>query len=77
MPKRVTSGAVHLRGLAPGRHSSEKTLQQWRHCADLTGPGIEPHTSRTDSVRLTTELTGRFILQLMIQTKNSGSCKQP
>ena len=30
---------------------------RWRHCADLTGPGIEPKTSRTDSVRLATELT--------------------
>ena len=32
---------------------------RWRHCADLNGPGIEPQTSRTDGVRLTTELTGR------------------
>ena len=30
---------------------------RWRHCAGLTGPGIEPQTSRTDSVRLATELT--------------------
>ena len=30
-----------------------------RNCADLTGPGIEPQTSRTDGVRSTTELTGR------------------
>ena len=30
---------------------------RWRHCADLTGPGIEPQTSRTESVRLATELT--------------------
>ena len=29
----------------------------WRHCADLTGPGIEPQTSGTDSVRLATEPT--------------------
>ena len=29
----------------------------WRHCADLTGPGIEPQTSRTESVRFATELT--------------------
>ena len=29
-------------------------------CVDLTGPGIEPQTSRTDSVRLATELTGRL-----------------
>ena len=30
---------------------------RWRHCVDLTGPEIEPQTSRTDSVRLATELT--------------------
>ena len=29
---------------------------RWRHCVDLTGPGIEPQTYRTDSVRLATEL---------------------
>ena len=60
---RVTSGGVHLRGLAPGQHSSEETSQRWRvvgdtvSCVDLTGPGIEPQTYRTDSVRLATELT--------------------
>ena len=59
-PKRVTSGGAHLRGLAPGLHNSEETSQLWRHCVDLTGPGIEPQTSRTDSVRLATELTGRL-----------------
>ena len=32
---------------------------RWRHCADLTGPGIESQISRTDGERLTTELTGR------------------
>ena len=50
-------GGAHLRDLAPGLHSSEKTSQRWRHCVDLTGPGIEPQTSRTDSVSLATELT--------------------
>ena len=29
-PKRVTSGGAHLRGLAPGLHSSEGTSQRWR-----------------------------------------------
>ena len=46
-PKRKTSGGAHLRGLAPGQHSSEETLQRWRavgDTADLTGPGIEPQT---------------------------------
>ena len=30
---------------------------RWRHCVDLIDPEIEPQTSRTDSVRLATELT--------------------
>ena len=34
----------------------------WRYCDDLTDPGIEPQTSRTDSVRLATELTAGFPL---------------
>ena len=29
-PKRVTSCGAHLRGLAPGLHSSEETSQRWR-----------------------------------------------
>ena len=33
-PKRVTSGGAHLRGLAPGLHSSEKTSQRWRAVGD-------------------------------------------
>ena len=28
--KRVTSGGIHFRCLAPGQHSSEETLKQWR-----------------------------------------------
>ena len=59
-PKRVTSGGAHLRGLAPGlqlRRNVTAVASRWRHCADLTGPGIEPQTSRTESVRLATELT--------------------
>ena len=36
---------------------------RWRHCADLTGPGIEPQTSRTDSVRLATELIRSWVKQ--------------
>ena len=48
MPKCVTSGGVHLRGLPPGQHSSEKTSLQWRAIgdavSDLTGPEIEPKT---------------------------------
>ena len=52
-PKRVTSGGIHL-GLAPGQHSSEKTSQRWRAVGDavpdLTGPGIEPQTSRREEM---------------------------
>ena len=33
-PKRVTSGGAHLRGLAPGLHSSEETSQRWRAVGD-------------------------------------------
>ena len=60
-PKRVTE----LRGPSPRlsawatqlRRNVAAVASRWRHCADLTGPGIEPQTSRTESVRLTTELT--------------------
>ena len=64
-PKRVTSGGAHLRCLASGQWATQlrrnftTMASRWRHCADLTGPRIEPKTSRTDSVRLTTELTVR------------------
>ena len=33
-PKRVTSCGAHLRGLAPGLHSSEETPQRWRVVGD-------------------------------------------
>ena len=39
------------------RRNVATVASRWRHCADLTGPGIEPQTSRTDSARLATELT--------------------
>ena len=63
-PKRVTTN--ELRGpfprlsawATPLRKNVATVASRWRHCADLTGPGIEPQTSRTDSVRLATELTG-------------------
>ena len=41
------------------RRNFTTVASRWRHCADLTGPRIEPKTSRTDGVRLTAELTGR------------------
>ena len=39
------------------RRNVAAVASRWRHCVDLTAPGIEPQTSRTDSVRLATELT--------------------
>ena len=33
-PKRVTSCGAHLRGLAPGLHSSEETSLRWRAVGD-------------------------------------------
>ena len=33
-PKRVTSCGAHLRGLAPGLHSSEEESQRWRVVGD-------------------------------------------
>ena len=33
-PKRVTSGGAHLRGCAPGLHSSERTSQRWQAVGD-------------------------------------------
>ena len=46
----------HLRCLAPEQHSSEETSPRWRAVGDtvfdLTGLGIEPKTSPTDSVAL-------------------------
>ena len=58
---RVTSSGTRLRGLARAtqlRRSVAEVANRWRYCADFTGPGIEPQTSRADSnERLTTELT--------------------
>ena len=65
-PLRLSAWATQLRrnvATVASRCSGESsrcTSQRWRetsHCDDLTGPGIEPQTYRTDSARLTTELT--------------------
>ena len=39
------------------RRNVAMMASRWRHCADLTGLGIEPQTSRTESMRLANELT--------------------
>ena len=33
------------------RRNIAAVTSRWRHCADLTGPGIEPQTYRNESVR--------------------------
>ena len=51
--KRVTSSGIHLRGSAPGQHSSEETLQQWRAvgntASDISGLVFVPKTYRADN----------------------------
>ena len=42
------------------RRNVAMVASRWRHCVNLNGPGIEPQTSRTDSVRFTTELTAGY-----------------
>ena len=65
-PKRVTSGGINLRDLAPGLHSSEETSQRWRVIgdivSDLTGPRIEPKTYRADD-NIFSHNVNRLILQ--------------
>ena len=56
-PKSVTSGGAYLRDSAPGQRRVQETKQRWRAvgdtASDLTGPGIEPQISYTDSKCLT------------------------
>ena len=54
----VPRGGSHLRGLAPGQHSSEETSPPPLRCPGL---GVAPQTSRSDSVRVAIELTGRLL----------------
>ena len=42
----------------------------WRHCVDLTGQGIEPQTSCTDSERFATELTADCVLNSSINKQS-------
>ena len=51
------------------RRNIATMASRWRHCADLTGPGIEPQTSRTDSVRLAAELTAGSLHQIFVLTE--------
>ena len=45
------------------RRNVATMASRWRHCADLTGPGIDLQTSRTDSARSATELTAGLLLK--------------
>ena len=58
-PKRVTSSGAHLRDLAPGQHSSEKTSQRWETLATLPIWSAWESNSRLTTLiaRLATELT--------------------
>ena len=53
------------------RRNVATVASRWRHCADLTGPGIEPQTSRTDSVRFASELTKCIIFGETLRFKQS------
>ena len=63
-PKRVTSGGVHLCGLAPGLHSSKETSQRWRAIGHtefvLTGPEIEPRSPALMSLANTQICQSRY-----------------
>ena len=60
--KRVTGSSTRLSAWATQRRRNVAAVaSRWRHSADLIGPRIEPQTSRTDSVRLATELTFFFL----------------
>ena len=56
--KRGTSGGIHLLGLAPRQHSSEKTSQRWRGIGNtvsaLIGAVFELVSSSSSSDVLTT-----------------------
>ena len=62
--KRVTNEVVLLRCSVPGQDSSEETSQRWRvigdNMSDLTGPGSEPLTFRSDSNNVTTTPINRL-----------------
>ena len=51
------SSSQHSARATQLRRNVAAVASRWRHCANLTGPGIKPQTSRTESMRLATELT--------------------
>ena len=52
------------------RRNVATVASRWRHCVDLTGPGVETPTSRTDSVRFATELTAGFFSKNHLISQN-------
>ena len=58
------------------RRNVATVASRWRHCVDLTGPGIEPQTSRTDSVRLATELTAGQIKYSLYSPYYAEACNE-
>ena len=52
------------------RRNVAEVASHWRHCDDLTGPGIEAQTYRTESVRLATELTALLNLVSFVILSN-------
>ena len=59
MPKRVTSGGVHLRAQHLGNTATKKLRRAVGDAvSDLTGPGIEPGPPAPIVTSLTTTLTG-------------------
>ena len=67
-PRRVTSGGVHLRGLAPGQHSSDETAQGWRVVGDAVSDLTDPKNARIElrETCLATELTDQCVLKQII-----------
>ena len=60
--------------VAQFRRNVASVAGRWRHCADLTGPGIEPKTFHTDSVCFTTELMREFHHILYLAEHDSRCC---
>ena len=56
------------------RRNVATVASRWRHCADLTGPGIELQISRTDSARLATDLTAGTTICLGLEIFTSLQC---
>ena len=71
---------THLRAIAPGQHIFfEEMLQRWRAVgntvADLTGPKLEPQTSRSGDERVATRPTGRWYLFVSAEHLSNRSPK--